>query len=278
MTTFTASRRPGLRAPRRRALAANDEFFAPKENLLKAGPRRVFARASTPTAASGWTAGRRAGAASRATTGASSGSALPGVVAASSSTRRTSRATSPRPARSRRATRPRQLERATRSDGGRALDRDPAAVGPLGGDSENLFPVEHAGRVTHLRLNIYPGRRRRAPRVHGEVGAGLGSRCARTGADRRPRRGRERRARRLRQRHVLRLAPQPDPAGPRARHGRRLGDAPPPRPGPRLGRSCAGTARNRCAASRSTRSTSRATRPAPARSRSRMLPAPSRRR
>ena len=59
------------------ALARNDEFFAEKENLLKRRRRRCGASTSTPIAASGWTAGRRAPprATPRATTGASSASA-----------------------------------------------------------------------------------------------------------------------------------------------------------------------------------------------------------
>ena len=63
-------------------LAANDEFFAPKENLLKAG-EAVWREGEYTDAASGWTAGRPAAAASRATTGASSGSACRACSAAS---------------------------------------------------------------------------------------------------------------------------------------------------------------------------------------------------
>ena len=61
-------------------VAANDEFFAPKENLIKAERADLDRRRVHRSAASGWTAGRRAGAASRGTTGASCGSACPGVV------------------------------------------------------------------------------------------------------------------------------------------------------------------------------------------------------
>ena len=40
---------------------------------------------------------------------------------------------------------------------------------PLAGDSQNKFPVGHAGRVTHLRLNIFPDGGVARLRVHGEV-------------------------------------------------------------------------------------------------------------
>ncbi len=40
---------------------------------------------------------------------------------------------------------------------------------PLRGDSANPFPIEHGERVTHLRLNIYPDGGVARLRVHGEV-------------------------------------------------------------------------------------------------------------
>ncbi len=40
---------------------------------------------------------------------------------------------------------------------------------PLRGDHRNLFPVEHGGRATHLRLNIFPDGGVARLRVHGEV-------------------------------------------------------------------------------------------------------------
>ena len=70
------------------AVAANDEFFAPKERL-SSPTRRSGAKANTPIAASGWTAGKPAAAATccraspgstRRTTGASSGSAPAAIV------------------------------------------------------------------------------------------------------------------------------------------------------------------------------------------------------
>jgi allantoicase len=39
----------------------------------------------------------------------------------------------------------------------------------LAGDSQNPFPIEHAGRFTHLRLNIFPDGGVARLRVHGEV-------------------------------------------------------------------------------------------------------------
>jgi allantoicase len=39
----------------------------------------------------------------------------------------------------------------------------------LAGDSQNSFPIKHAGRVTHLRLNIFPDGGVARLRVHGEV-------------------------------------------------------------------------------------------------------------
>jgi allantoicase len=40
---------------------------------------------------------------------------------------------------------------------------------PLAGDSQNAFAIEHAGRFTHLRLNIFPDGGVARLRVHGEV-------------------------------------------------------------------------------------------------------------
>jgi allantoicase len=55
-------------------LFANDDFFAPKENLLKPS-YRFSSRANTPTWENGWTAGSRGDVARPDLTGASSGSA-----------------------------------------------------------------------------------------------------------------------------------------------------------------------------------------------------------
>jgi allantoicase len=40
---------------------------------------------------------------------------------------------------------------------------------PVAGDSQNLFPIDRAGRFTHLRLNIFPDGGVARLRVHGEV-------------------------------------------------------------------------------------------------------------
>ena len=89
-----------------------------------------------------------------------------------------------------------------------------------------------AGRFTHLRLNIFPDGGVARLRVHGEVAprAGRGSR-----AGIRSRGRRKRRQNRRVERPIFRRAAQHADAGPRAQHGRRLGDAAQARPRPRLG-------------------------------------------
>ncbi len=84
------------------------------KNLIKPAAQRVQAMASTPIAASGWTAGRRGACASRGrptTTGASCGWACRESCAAWTSIRRSSRETSLRRARSTRATSRRRRRR-----------------------------------------------------------------------------------------------------------------------------------------------------------------------
>ena len=76
-------------------VAANDELFAERENLIKAAEPAVLARTRSATRARSWTAGRPGAAASRATTGRSSGSACPASSAASSSTPPSSRGNYP---------------------------------------------------------------------------------------------------------------------------------------------------------------------------------------
>jgi allantoicase len=51
---------------------------------------------------------------------------------------------------------------------------------PLQGDTRNLFPAQSARRVTHLRLNIYPDGGVARLRVHGEVGPDESQRRKRT--------------------------------------------------------------------------------------------------
>ena len=146
-------------------LVANDEFFAPKENLLKPATP-VSSRASTPIAANGWTAGRRAVAASPVTTGASSASAsraVRGVVVDTCffkgnypeqcSIEACSVDGAPTPRRSRRDAR----WSGRRSSAVRTPRR-----------RQNPFAIVAAARITHLRLNIYPDGGVARLRVYGE--------------------------------------------------------------------------------------------------------------
>ena len=108
-------------------------------------------------------------------------------------------------------------------------------------------------------------RRRRGAAARARRGASrarVACRRARAG----PGRDGARRLCRLVQRHVLRSSPEPDPARPLDAHGRRLGDAPPPRTRPRLEHRATRRARRRSSGSNSTPITSRATLPAAARS------------
>ena len=102
---------------------------------------------------------------------------------------------------------------------------------PLAGDSQNEFAIENAGRFTHLRLKIYPDGGVARLRVHGEVVPDR-KRIARPGN--RPRRHRKRRKNPPVERRVFRRAPESPDARPRQKHGRRLGDSPQARPRPRL--------------------------------------------
>src|SRR5215210_8081356 len=79
-------------------LHANDDFFAPKENLLKASA--PVWREGLYTERGKWMGGSRAAEGRRALTGASSASGSRGASAASSWTRASSAATSPKAARS----------------------------------------------------------------------------------------------------------------------------------------------------------------------------------
>ena len=137
---------------------------------------------------------------------------------------------------------------------------------PLRGDGHNLFAVADERPWTHLRLNIFPDGGVARLRVYGDVastGSGSPARRRAIGSrldqQRRPRAGRER--------HALRREGQPDHAGPRGEHGRRLGDAAAARAGIRLGGRAARDARQRSPRSRSTPITSRATTPTARRSR-----------
>ena len=224
MDRLHRARRPRLRAPRRRRARGERRVLRPEGKPRQAGARRFSASTSTPTAASGWTAGRRGAGASPGTTGASCGSACRAQSAASSWTPRTSGATTPKPARSRHA-----RSRASRRDAtgrGDPLGGDPAASRPAGRLRESLSPSRSSGASRTCGSTSFPTA---ASRGCASTGVVLpdpdASRPARKAS--RPRGGRERRARPRGERHVLRRPPQPDPAGPRPRHERRLGDQAP---------------------------------------------------
>ena len=216
LVDVAAARLGGTRAAgERRVLRARRRTFSSRRS-------RSGARASTPTAASGWTDGRRAAAASPDTTGVSSGSAFRRSCTAWSSIRASSRATIPSSARSRRARSTgtpdaRERSRQETEERGRKFSRDPASEAT----PRIRFAITLRGRVTHLRFNIYPDGGVARLRVYGEPSRDP---PLQPGATRRSRRARERRPRRRVQRHVLRAPAQPHPAGPLHPHGRWLGD------------------------------------------------------
>jgi allantoicase len=148
-------------------LYANDDFFAPKENLLKAGPPvwREGAYTERGKWMDGWESRRRRtpgfdwcvvrlGLAGR----------VRGVVVDTSYFR---------------GNYPEQcsLEACAAQGGPRVEDliaesnswTEVLPVSQLRGDSQNPFRVEHAGRFTHLRFKIYPDGGVARLRVYGEV-------------------------------------------------------------------------------------------------------------
>ncbi len=86
----------------------------------------------------------------------------------------------------------------------------------LKGDSQNLAAIANEQRFTHVRLKIYPDGGVARLRVHGEVRAGREARFARRD---RPRRGGERRRRGGFERPVFWSATQPVDALPPGKHG-----------------------------------------------------------
>ena len=139
---------------------------SPRRRRSSRRRRPSGARACTRSAGSGWTAGKRAAAATPATTGASFGSAFPASSAASSSTRASFAATIPSPARSSATT----LDGLTDAEtiANNALWTEILPRSPLQGDAQNLFAVQAATPFTHLRLNIFPDGGVARLRVHGE--------------------------------------------------------------------------------------------------------------
>ena len=194
-----------------RVLAANDEFFAPKENLLKASAPVWIADKYTDVGKwmDGWETRRRR------TPGYDwciVKLGFPGVIHGILVDTSYFKGNFPELC---------ELEAC-------AVDGDPGLAqledletqwssllpkSPLTGDAQNPFPLTPSSRVTHLRFKIYPDGGVARLRVHGEVTPGL----AGAQPHRRRNRPRGRRARRLGhcfERHVFRLAQQPDPAGP----------------------------------------------------------------
>ena len=214
-------------------LAANDEFFAPKENLLKRG-RADLDRGQVHRTRQ--VDGRL-------------GDAPPARRRRSRLVHRPSRRARHRPRRRRRhgvlqGQLSRSRARSTRATRrrwptaddlvARRVARDPAADAAQGrlAQPDRRRPASHGRRTAPAHLS----RRRRRPaarprRRRRRLGP------AATARRRRSRRGRARRPRRRLQRHVLRLAPQPDHARRRDPHGRRLGDEAAARRRDTIGRS-----------------------------------------
>ena len=135
-------------------LYANDDFFAPKENLLKPPPRSS-SKANTLIAANGWTAGSRVAAARPDLIGASSGSACRVSFAAWSLIPVTSKAIIPKAVRWKRVDyRWLAHDRQLTSDSLQWTEILPQSN--LNGDSQNPFPISSDQRWTHLRFKIFP--------------------------------------------------------------------------------------------------------------------------
>ena len=115
------------------------------------------------------------------------------------------------------------------------------------GDTANVYPVADRRRWTHVRLSIYPDGGVARFRVHGDRAA----RSAVPGRHRRPGGDGERRPGGRLLGRVLRVGVEPDPARPRAQHGRGLGERAAPRTRPRLRDPGLGRARACCIMSRS---------------------------
>ena len=150
-----------------RVLAANDEFFAPKENLLKPAAPVWIPDKYTDLGKwmDGWETRRRR----------SPGYdwcivklGLPGIVHGVIVDTSFFKGNYPDHC---------ELEScAVDGDPGAEQLEDPATKwntllpkSPLAGDSQNRFPLSPSGRITHLRLKIYPDGGVARLRVHGEV-------------------------------------------------------------------------------------------------------------
>ncbi len=205
-------------------LLANDEFFAPRRTF-SSRRSRSGARGSTPIAASGWTDGRRAAAASPATTGAHS-------ARHSRDRARRGRRYELLQGKLSRALLPRGAVRSRARPTSRAL-----AAGDGGAWTEILprsaseaiprihFESRSRGRVTHLRFNIYPDGGVARLRVYGEPVRGSAA-STRVPSPISPR---SRTAAWSSACSDMFFGPpaQPHPAGPLDPHGRWLGDQAP---------------------------------------------------
>ena len=143
-------------------IAANDELFAERENLIKPGPPDARPRTSA-TRARSTTAGRPDAGASRGTTGPWSASESRAIVRGVVID--TSHFTGNYP--------PEASVEGAAVDGypapGDIVDWVPLlARTRLAGDSSNAFAVSSEDRVTHVRLSIYPDGGVARFRVHGE--------------------------------------------------------------------------------------------------------------
>jgi allantoicase len=150
-----------------RILAANDEFFAPKENLLKAAAPVWIADKYTDVGKwmDGWETRRRR------TPGYDwciVKLGLPGIIHGVVIDTANFKGNYPEHC---------ELEACT-ADGDPAISKlEDAATrwssllpkSPLAGDTHNRFAVSHADRVTHLRMKIFPDGGVARLRVHGEV-------------------------------------------------------------------------------------------------------------
>ena len=222
-----------------RVLAANDEFFAPKENLLKASAPVWIADKYTDVGKwmDGWETRRRR------TPGYDwciVKLGLPGVDSRRRGgyrvlQREFSGALRTRGVRGGWRSRPRSTRR-PRNEVEHAAAEVAACRRRSKSVSAHAIEQGHAPAFQNLS-----GRRRGAPARSRRSHPGLAGAQPRRRRDR----SRRRRARRLGdrfERHVFRLAQQPDPAGPLDRDARRLGNAPAPRARPRLVRRASGRA------------------------------------
>ena len=145
-------------------LLANDEFFAPKEALLKSGPAEWREGVYTERGKwmDGWETRRRR------TPGHDwcvVRLGIPGIVRGVVVDTSFFRGNFPESCSIEALTADGTPELATLPD---AAWQEIVPRSPLQGDSRNLFAVEHVAPVTHLRLNIFPDGGVARLRVHGE--------------------------------------------------------------------------------------------------------------